>query len=376
MLDYLRDLGVRTIVFHEHWTEYQNATDTIAHAAELKSLVQACHQRGLKLLLYFGYLMADICPEWELYRDDVLVLPQQGEYVREPAQKDYTVCYASAWQDYIADGIAKLMDKYDIDGVYLDGTQYPWACTNRSHGCGYTRPDGSQAPTFGIFAARDMVRRIYTIVKTKKPDGQVNCHNSTCMTIPTLGWATSSWDGEQFGSTARGADVTRLLPLDAFRCEFMGRQWGVPAEFLCYDRPYTAHQALSFTLLHDVLVRGSGPSLEEEAKLWQVMDEFGRKRAELLPYWSNGDLAQVSPAGAYATLYARPGKGVMAVVSNLGTATAEVRVVPAAAKLGLKEPVAARNALTGESIPVVGGAFTVRLEAYDYALVRLGQAER
>ena len=63
--------------------------------------------RGLSLLLYFGYLLANTCPEWDAYHDDVLVLPQQGEYVREPAQKDYAVCYQSAWQDFIADGIAK-----------------------------------------------------------------------------------------------------------------------------------------------------------------------------------------------------------------------------------------------------------------------------
>jgi hypothetical protein len=108
-LDYLRDLGVRTIVFHEHWTEFENYTETLSHQEQLRSLVKACHERGLSLLLYFGYLLANTCPEWEPYHDEVLVMPMQSEYVREPAQKDYSVCYASAWQDFIADGIAKLM---------------------------------------------------------------------------------------------------------------------------------------------------------------------------------------------------------------------------------------------------------------------------
>jgi len=374
-LDYLRDLGVRTIVFHEHWTEFQNYTETLEHQEELKSLVKACHERGLSLLLYFGYLMANTCPEWDPYHDETLVMPMQGEYVREPAQKDYSVCYASAWQDFLADGIAKLIAKYDIDGVYLDGTEYPWNCANHGHGCGYLRPDGSVAPTYGIFAAREMMRRIYTIVKTAKPDGQVNCHNSTCMTIPTLGWATSSWDGEQFGSIPRGADVQALLPLDAFRCEFMGRQWGVPSEFLCYDRPYTQHEAMAFTLLHDVLVRGSGPGLEEEARLWRAMADFGRREAEFLPYWGNAEVVRVTPGDCYASLYSRPGVGLLCVLANLGKSAADLTVRLDRRQLRLPSEVGATDALTGEPVSCAEGVLSLRLESFDYRLVRVAGAE-
>src|SRR5204863_2246201 len=134
--------------------------------------------------------------------------------------------------DRLAAGIADLMDEYNIDGVYLDGTQYPSTCSNRRHGCGYVLPDGSVAPTCPIWAVRNMMKRIYHIVRSRKADGQVNVHNSTCMTIPTLGWATSYWDGEQFRELPNNTSVSELLPLDAFRTEFMGHQWGVPAEFL------------------------------------------------------------------------------------------------------------------------------------------------
>lgn len=375
-LQYLKSLGVRTIVFHEHWTEYENYPETLGHQDQLKSLVKACHEQGIQLLLYFGYLMANTCPEWEPYHSEVLALPRQGEYSRKPDQKDYTVCYQSAWQDFIADGIARLMDKYDIDGVYLDGTEYPQHCNNRAHGCGYVRPDGTVAQTYSIFGAREMVRRIYTIVKSRKPEGQVNIHNSTCMTTPSLGWGTSSWDGEQFGSIARGVDVNALLPLDAFRCEFMGRQWGVPAEFLCYNRPYTAHEAFSFTLLHDVLVRGSGPALEEESALWKAMDAFGRREASFLPYWSNGDVARVTPDRCYVSIYSRPGTGALCVVSNLSANAADVTVSLDLARLKLPPDVSAWDAFSHRTVALSKGAFTVPLRSFDYAVVRLGQAPR
>ena len=186
------------------------------------------------------------------------------------------------------------MDDFGIDGVYLDGTEYPFGCCNTEHGCGHVRPDGSIAPTYPIFAVRSAMRRIHEVVRSRRRKGHVNVHNSTCMTMPTLGWATSYWDGEQFQGVGSGVDVAQLLPLDAFRAEFMGRQWGVPAEFLHAGAAYTYEQAWAFTLLHDVPVRPHNPDdqLDLAASIWRVMDTFGRKKAEWLPYWSNGECGE------------------------------------------------------------------------------------
>lgn len=377
VLDRLAQLGVRTICFHEHWTDIQNYATT-THGAELKKLVTACHAKGIKLLLYFGYEMSNIAPEWDLHSDECLVYPRAGGYKRQPEQTAYIVCYNSPWQDYIVDGIAKLIDEYDIDGVYLDGTEYPWACANRHHGCGYVRPDGSLAPTYPILAYRDILRRIYTVVKTRKPDGQVNVHNSTCMVTPSLGWATSSWDGEQFGSIEPGPFALEVLPLDAFRCEFMGRQWGVPAEFLCYNRPYTYRQAMAFTLLHDVLVRGNlGGSLELESKLWHTMHEFGRDQSCFLPYWENGGWCKVNDDSVKVTGYSRGAKGVMLVVSNLGRSHVEARVAIDRKKLGLSDaPLEATDVVNDTQVPMDGDSLTFPLDSLDFKVVWVKPSRR
>ncbi len=336
-LDRLQEAGVTVICFHEHWTDIQNYTST-THGEQLKKLVKACHEHGIRLVLYFGYEISNIAPEWPLYSAECLKFPRGGGYHRQPEQRAYIVCYNSPWQDFMAEGIARMMDEYDIDGVYLDGTANPWICRNVHHGCGYRRPDGTIGDTCAMFATREMMRRIYTIVKSRKPNGIVNVHQSTCMTIPTLAFATSYWDGEQFGSIARGANIFEILPLDAFRCEFMGHQWGVPAEFLCYNRPYTYAQAFSFTLLHDVLVRpggSTGPVLDLASSVWKAMQRFGRKQSTWYPYWRNQELVNVSPAEVKCSLYSRGKRGAMLIVSNLGdketTATLRLNVE----KLGL-----------------------------------------
>ncbi|MBM3476883.1 MAG: hypothetical protein FJX75_26725 [Armatimonadetes bacterium] len=373
-LDHFAELGVRTICIHEQWTDFEGYTST-THAEKLRSLARACHERGMRLLVYFGFLLSDLAPEWPVFGDEVVVEPRRVydpyDYPPQPHQLAYWVCYRSQWQDQLADGIAKLMDEFDVDGVYLDGTASPPPCSNERHGCGYVRPDGSRAVTYPIFATRDMMRRIYTVVKSRKPDGLVSVHQSTCMTIPTLAWATSLWDGEQFCHLERGPAALETIPLDAFRVEFMGHQWGVPGEFLCYDRPYTYEQACAFTLLHDVLVRpnGLGPHLELASKLWRLSDYFGRREAEWLPYWRNAEYVTVSPPGALASLYHHPREGVLIVVSNLAPGAAEVSVRLNAERLGLGRDAQTRDGLTGEGVALRDHGFTVRLDSMDWRII-------
>lgn len=373
-LDYLAEQGVRTLCIHEQWTDLEGYFST-THGEKLRSLVQACHARGIRLLVYLGFLLSDLAPEWPAFGEDCIVEPRHVydpyDFPPQPHQKAYTVCYRSVWQEALAWGIARLMDEYDVDGVYLDGTANPWPCSNERHGCGYVRPDGSRGVNYPIFSTREMMRRIYTIVKTRKPDGQVNVHQSTCMTIPTLSWATSYWDGEQFGSIEPGPFALETIPLDAFRTEFMGHQWGVPAEFLCYDRPYTYEQACAFTLLHDVPVRpnGLGPHLELASKLWRIQEEFGRREAEWLPYWRNGDYITVTPEGVRASLYRNPTNGVLLVISNLSLETAQISVRLDQERLGLPSDCRAWDALTGEILTLQAGCFTASLASLEWRLV-------
>ena len=323
-LDRCVQAGVRTVVLHQFWTDIEAHTIPVDRE-RLLEWVEACHQRGLRILLYYGFLISSAAPEWRDFGAGCLTTPAYGyPLYRAPPQPDqsaWVVCLNSAWQDFVADAIARTMDEFGIDGVYLDGTEFPAGCINTLHGCGSTRPDGSIAKSYPIFGVRSAMRRIHNAVTSRKPEGQVNVHNSTCMVMPTLGFGTSYWDGEQF-QDVRGIDnAATQLPLDAFRAEFMGRQWGVPAEFLCYSQGFTFEQAWAVTLIHDVPVRPMNrPGLEDlelASRIWRVMDDFDRGRAEWLPYWSNAEYVRSDSPGIYVSLYRHPDNGVLAVVSNL-----------------------------------------------------------
>lgn len=379
VLDRAKELGVKTLVFHEHWTDVQNYTST-THDAELRSLVKACHERGIKLLLYFGYEMSNIAPEWPAYAPKCLTrlpdapLPTTGGYQRKPEQHAFIVCYNSPWQDFLADGIARVVRDYGIDGVYLDGTIEPWGCVNHAHGCGYRRPDGSWAPAYAILAVRNLMKRLYAICDPEH-GGLVNPHQSTCMVTPTLAWSTSYWDGEQFGSVAHQDNPLALLPLDCFRAEFMGHQWGVPAEFLTYPpHGYTVEEGLAFTLLHDVFIRpgGVGEQLERMAPVWNAYADFKYWEAEWMPYWRNSEVVTPSPEGVKVSLYARKGQGALLVVSNLGMKPVDASVRLDLRKLGLSRgKLVASDALLTQPIALDNGVLKTPLPRFSMRLIRI-----
>lgn len=371
-LDQLAKLGVKTICFHEHWTDIQNYPKT-THGDKLRKLVKACHERGIQLLLYHGYEMSTIAPEWDQYHEECLVFPRAGGYKRKPEQTAYIVCYRSHWQDFLCDGIDKLMDEYGIDGVYLDGTSEPWGCRNQKHGCGYVKPDGSIGVTYPIFAVRETMRRIYTIVKRHNPQGQVNVHQSTCMVIPTLAFATSYWDGEQLQSVKRPDSPLTLLPLDTFRAEFMGHNWGIPAELLWYGSgPFTRKEAELLGLLHDVPVRPN--TLQDVAvfsKIWRTFDDFGRDQADWLPYWENRDFVKTTPETVKVSLYNRQRKGLIAVVANIGSEPAHAEVTFNFDRLSQPETLIAEDVLTEGRITLAKGLLQLELAPLTFSMIRL-----
>lgn len=377
-LDRAKELGVKTVVFHEDWVPIQNYPVTYPEA-EFKGIVDACHQRGMKVLVYEGYELSPLAPEWAELHDEVLVKDAKGGYgswwwFRPPDQRDYKVCYNSVWRDRLADKIELAMGRYGLDGLYLDSTSTPWPCCNERHGCGYRTADGTLHPTYPIFGVRAFLQRLYRIVHAR--GGMISIHQSTCCVTPTLAFADAYWDGEQLTSGSHADEPLKALPLETFRAEFMGRNYGVPCEFLAYERPpqWTFDHALAVSMLHDVRVRPCGlANLEKMAPIWDAMTRFGVSKAEWHPYWE-AKAAAAQPDSVKVSFYAHPasfwGKGrLLLVVSNLSPekpVTASVTVD--FARFGVAGKTAA-DALTRETIACDDGRLAVPLQPMRMRLV-------
>ncbi|MCS7236743.1 MAG: hypothetical protein NZ899_00550 [Thermoguttaceae bacterium] len=378
LLDKAAGLGVRTLVFHEHWTPVQNYWRT-DRESDLIGLVEACHRRNIALWLYFGYELSTLAPEFAEEADRVLVRSSSGGlvggYWRQPAQRDYIVCLASPWAEKLLAGIVRAIDRYNIDGVYLDGTIEPFGCANEAHGCGYRTADGSRGETYPILAVRRFMERLYRALESRGK--RINAHQSSYCGPATLAFVHSYWDGEHLQGPLSQAKTLQELPLDTFRAEFMGRNFGVPCEFLVYEKPpaWTLEKAMAVTMLHDVRVRplGVGPMLERIAPIWQAMEAFRVGEAEWYAYWRNEAWLKVNVASVKVSGYRRKVEGKtrwLLVISNLSeeaiqTVAVEVTDPELAAVAG------ARDAVTGETIEVAGRSLRLPVAPMNMRLVEV-----
>ncbi len=396
-LEHWRELGIRYLYvncndawpypmpIHKQFSDALHRMIDAAHAAGLKIYPYLIHQRFPTMLPEFDIYGLRMCRR-PLSQYICPGPPPEGLWRPGPvsaawgadSQGTAMVCPKSReLQDAYVHALAMRLDIYGDDGVYLDGTVHMPSCENLAHGCGYIAADGSLHRTYPVFAIREYMRRIYTVVKQRRPDGVIDVHCSWGYNPSALAYADVLWNGEQWAHFARAhpEHVFPHLTLDKFRTEFMGYQLGVAAETLFY-RLGTRPQVAATSLLHDVPVRvntGDPPYLARIVKLWRVRDEFGADAAEKLFYWQNADYVQLSPEGCYALLLRHPTNGVLAFVSNLTPDAQSVTVHFSLDRLGLQgRPLKAFDALTDEPIALsADGSLTVPLGSEEWLYIWL-----
>ncbi|MBQ8881358.1 MAG: hypothetical protein IJ030_04200 [Oscillospiraceae bacterium] len=365
--DLLKERGVTTLVLHEKWNKSQNWFElSECTEKQLKYICDECHKRGIKVLPYFGYEMSSLSEIWSSQKNELAHLGPTGSFQsgwwRVPFQRDYICCYASDYAEYFLAGIEKIMDTCHIDGVYLDGTAKLKCCYNEAHGCGWRDEDGQLHGTYPVRATRDMFRRLYDIVSSR--GGEINVHCVSQMNFTVLPYIHQTWYGENLQAEllkGNSADVN----LDYFRAEYIGRNMGVPVEFIVYAKEgvWTFENAMSTCILHGILPRPNdiGHPLEMMSKVWKIFDAFPVEKSQWCPYWNNG--AETSHEKVKVSYYSfttlRGEKQLLAFVSNISNQKAEN------VEIKLREPVTrALEVTTGQEI-----GLQFDLNGYDYKIL-------
>lgn len=291
--DRLKEKGVTTLILHEKWNKSQNWFELSEYTAkQLSYIVEECHKRGIKVLPYFGYEISAMSPAWSALSDKCTVKDETGKpkggWWRVPFQRDYIACYSSDYAEYFVSGIIKLMDTFNIDGVYLDSTTNPHCCYSIEHGCGWYDHNGNLHGTYPLKAIRKLFKRLSYEVHAR--GGQLNVHSHGVVNFTALPYIDQSWYGEniQLKLMHGGRDD---IDLDYFRAEYTGRNMGVPVEFIAYEnRPlWTFEQALSCSIIHGILPRPNDINypLDLMSEVWKIMGAFPVSISEWMPYWNN-----------------------------------------------------------------------------------------
>ena len=373
MVDALARQGVEYLYVHERWSDLQNSFWLTTNTAKrLKYIIKLAHDRGMKVIPYFGFELATLSPlcnenfmEYKLQREDNYYDFMHGIYVRTPHQRDLSVCYKSKYSQIFLDGVKKLMDEYGFDGIYLDGTYSVNHCLNEKHGCGYRDKDGNLHATYPIWAQREMCEKLYEIVHTR--GGIINIHTSNNFPVPLLAFADSIWDGEVIQPFLIAGKLDSV-PEGHFRSVYTGKPLGIFANVITYTNPptWTFHQALSTIIPFGVISRPQNnyEQLNEIASVWRAYDDIDVATAKFNPYYENG--VKTSSTKVKVSYFENNGD-ILAIIANAFNSPTGKVTVEFDGKF--KKAV---NKMTSETVLLTNGnQLTVEFENFDYNLIKL-----
>lgn len=362
-LDDIAAGGAKTVIIHDSWTKYFGQM-VPADRARFRKLIDACHKRGMRLLVYVGYGIARNAPELQGKHDEWSVLPLipwDPSYKPEMRGFDAT-CPRSGWADWLVAGADKLFGDYDLDGLYFDGTSEAWVCHNQAHGCGWRDAQGNLHPNYALLDARKLMRRMADAVHRHKPDAILDVHMSSNFTVPTLSFCDSIWNGEQFEGHTSAEKFE--VPLAAFRTEFTGYAQGIDAEFLCYEnRPFTFDEAIALAWLHGVEVRPYPKSLVKVTPIWRAMDRFGITKADWKPYWKTPVATSDSP-NIKISAWTRKTSALL-FVSHLQRTAETIHVTIPGANIEVTD------AITRKQLSLAGQSLALNFSGMNYRLLEV-----
>jgi len=266
----------------------------------------------------------------------------------------------------------QFLHEYDSDGFYLDNSS-PGKCNNPLH------PKGHHERRH-IFAARNLMKRFYTVTKQNDPANVMVCHMSTKLCIPVLSFCDAIVDGEQYGWALDenfDGHYIPLTPIGRVRAELMLHQWGLLPFFLPCNRgpnpwsPELMRELLALMLPHGMRFWIGGERVTM-AKVLDVVDAFDLPRARFVPYWSVPRWrARAEQEGLLVSAYVRDGR-VMVLVSNLRDQPRQASVDLSAADLGLERlPGRSTDPLDGLPVTLRGGSLQLALAARNLRVILL-----
>jgi len=168
-------------------------------------------------------------PEFEQFGDEWMSNIYQRYIPNESiprAQWQAQSCQnARSFQDFTLYGLNRLLNETKVRALYFDVSK-PHACNNIYHGCGVMGGGGKPGYATNILGARRILRRVYTLLKQKHPDGLIFFHMSGQVVMPVYSFSDALVDGENYGSLLdrkNNRGYEKVLRLDQFAAEYAGQ---------------------------------------------------------------------------------------------------------------------------------------------------------
>jgi len=265
-------------------------------------------------------------------------------------------------------------------GFYEDCTQaYPFL--DVAQDIGYKRTDGQYQYQYGLFAQREMYKRMAAVYDKHDMENLIGVHKTGNMMPPVFSFATFAIDGEDRFVYGKDLDYIDQWKPDFIRAHVMGRQFGIVPVFLAEilapeDNDLKLYRGLlAVTLHHEIIIwPGVVPDRSLYYKLYQLIHEFGlgEKDVHFYPYWASDTHQAVSTGESeiLVSLWDRPEQALV-VVSNLKRIEKELVISVNPQKIhSIKKIFNWEN--KGE-IKTDKNTFKVKVEPHDVAIILINK---
>jgi len=304
------------------------------------------HERGGKLIYYCGYGLPHGIPNDDTFGSEMRM---------EPVKPSGWYNHAGPFADYWLHSVKFMCDNCNLDGIQTDGLAVVPLMTNPSYDFGWSR-NGKQHGTYPVFAVRELMKRLYIMLKFELDGGKEGYHTLHCDRPPV--YSIDAWSDYALSGEAHHHTVTSLRELfpDRYAVFYDTLGQGVaPYALWGYARDLAVTRNMAFTLhhLHGIQTGYAarlgklGPAYEvaggfaSEARMWH---DFNMGEADYRPYWKHPDLVRIEsndpeveiPDDAIrVTAFVHPGESALLVVANLDHVGYTLRLSPDLQKLDL-----------------------------------------
>lgn len=291
-----------------------------------------------------------------------------------------------SWQDFIVWSFVKVLNDYNVDGLYYD-LAWPTPLTNPDHG-GYIDKKDKPARFWPIFGHREIAKRTYTAFREKKSQTAILGHCSlNVIALPVMSFCDIAYNGEQYAHVLKRGYMD-ILSLDTVRAELTCRQFGMIPLFLpeigrSGNNNYTVkneaptEELLALLYLHDINVdriwiNAKAFDKFHNAKMKFIGDGMG---IEFLPYWKNGKRIKCDNKNIKISAYKKNGE-LLFIISNFAKEadTAKITIDFKLLKINY-EKIIATNELNNRSLKLENSKLNIKIEPRSLCIVKLGKED-
>ncbi len=224
-------------LYEDHITRLFNVPVPVMPYA--RNNISAWREKGVNALPYLAFLcVSPFTDEYRWFANSWNRPQAQGRPRFQPAsygEHVYICPQAPGFSDYYLDAINRMIDETDCNGLYFDYMQPTvYRCMGWWHGCGWYDNKKTARDSIRLRASRELAKRIYVLLKQKRPEGLVTFHNSGGICPPIHGFCDITWNGEQSAHQLlkEGLNYNHVFELDKYRVEQRHEPWGVVVCFL------------------------------------------------------------------------------------------------------------------------------------------------